>query len=111
MFPDVKFLNPAAPWSSLQYEAKNLGITELSVYGIYCHCSFPSSSKFDDKEKLEHLKFIGTKCFKGKIINHQAESTFTDTLKALKCIPYSSGVHEIGFFYDPTIYIIAFKLC
>jgi len=102
-FPNLRILDPSAPWERLKHEARNLGIAQLSVYEIYCKYIFPSFHKFDKDEMAEHLKFLAENVYIAKFENRKGKDTLTSKLKSLKCIHCSTGIHEINYFHDANL--------
>ena len=108
---DAIFLNSSAPWASLQHEAKNLEIQNISTckYDVYCKFIFPNFHLLDSSAQMDHLIFIREEIYPAcKLILSRKRSTdidkvnsFVNDFKSLRCIPDTKGNFQtIDFFYN-----------
>ena len=55
---NIVFLNPLAPWAVLRNEARNLKMSTIDKYDVYCKFIFPNFHHLDSNAQEEHLAFI-----------------------------------------------------
>ena len=105
------FLDPQAPWKALKSHAEILGISDISLYELYCNYIFPHFSTMESAMRVEHLKFISQRVFFGCKYHsvdkfsdqHSMANKFIAKLKCLKCIGDNYlALRTIDSFYDHT---------